>query len=156
MIQALRRRHLRWSMTLGTVLPALYLLLALGGESRSPAGPVADADSLDRQPVGAPLVVLAEPPLAAEWLAAPGQAPTAIRIVPGEDPAIPDLLAYWAPTPGDGSSLPPDAVLLGALRGSRTQILPMPEPDLTRGGYLVLYSLGWNQVIATAAVPARP
>ncbi len=156
MIGALRRRHFRWSLALSVLLPPLYLLLVLQNPPRSPAGPVVETDSLGRQPAGAPIVLLARPHVVAELLASPAQAPAAIRIVPGEDPAIPDLLAYWAPAPGNDSSLPPDAALLGALRGNRSRILSLPDPHMMRGGYLVLYSLGWRRMIAAAALPAGP
>ncbi len=156
MILALRRRHFWWSVVLGVTLPPLYLALVPAAQGEHPAGAAADRDSLGRQPVGPTVVLLREPLVEAERLASPGETPAAIRILSGGDPAIPDLLAYWAPTPGDGSGLPPDARLLGVLRGSGTRILPVPQPDMMQGGYLVLYSLGWNRLVASVPFPSGP
>ena len=65
------------------------------------------------------------------------------------------LLVYWAPTETGDSILPPDAILLGALSGGRRRILPLPDPGMLQGGYLILYSGAYHRRVASGKLP-RP
>jgi hypothetical protein len=78
-------------------------------------------------------------------------------VTPSRDPGVPDLLVYWVRSaPPDGPSLPPNARLLAALRGSRTQTLPLPEPGRPPVGTVILYSQGWQRVMAVVPLNRVP
>lgn len=149
MIRRLRDSHRRFATLLAVLLPLGYAALLSHRGSVRPAADRIAADLGGRVPVGGAFQVLAQPRIDGRLLAAPGQGqPDALLITPSVDPAIPDLLAYWSPAAGDGQVLPPDAMLIGALRGSREQVLPLPEPGMMQGGYLILYSLVRGEILA--------
>jgi hypothetical protein len=117
---------------------------------------VSPPDSAELVPVGDSLNLLADPRISAQLLARhPDSGAAAIRVVPSRDPGIPDLLLYWARA-GSPESLPPDARLLAALRGSRTQIVAFPSPEFPPGGAVLLYSQGWSQVLAVVPLGRAP
>ncbi len=62
---------------------------------------------------------------------------------PFKDHLSPDALVYWSPTASAGEALPPEAQLLGALHGDLNPGAPPPS-----NGYLVLYSLAHQEVVA--------
>lgn len=70
----------------------------------------------------------------------------------------PDVLAYWsAQGAAAGRALPGDVHLLGSVSAQRDNYLPLPLwPASSRvdEGFLILYSLGHHEVVASAAVPA--
>lgn len=152
MIRRLRDAHRRAATLLALALPIGYAAVV----AHRPPAPERAAPILPdlggRVPAHPGLVLLAEPGIEAFLLAMPGAAPDALLIVPDGDPAIPDLLAYWSPTAGDGRELPPDAVLIGALRG-RQQVLPLPEPGMMQGGYVILFSLVRGELLAAVHLP---
>jgi len=81
-----------------------------------------------------------------------------LEITPRTDPREPDPLLYWspeAPEAESGSGVPPDAVLLGSLRGTRTRSFPLPKDAATRDGSLLLYSLGHQSVLGAATLPTQ-
>jgi len=153
-IRRLRDGHRRVLTLLALLVPAGYLAILA---HRPPPGVDAATilpDLEGRTAVGGGFTLLAAPGIEARLLAAPGAAePDAILVIPAGDPAIPDLLAYWSPTAGDGRDLPPDAMLIGALRGARQQVLPLPDPGMMQGGYLILYSLVRGEILAAVQVP---
>jgi hypothetical protein len=124
-------------------------------EAGAPATP---GDTTGLEPVDPPLTLLAQPRIIGQLLASSRDGPaTALQVRPFQDPAVPDLLAYWARSaPNDGASLPPDATLLAALRGSRTQIVTLPEPGRPPGGIIILYSQGWHRVMAVVPLSHAP
>ena len=65
----------------------------------------------------------------------------------------PTVLVYWL-DPNDASDPPAPGRLLGAVRGTGRQRIPLPADAATRGGRLALYSLAHDEVIATAAIAA--
>lgn len=153
MIRQLRDGHRRVVTLLLLGLPLGYLaIVSARGPAREHAAPILP-DQGGRVPQGPSFPLLAEPGIGAFLLARPGAGPDALLIVPDGDPAIPDLLAYWSPTAGDGRELPPDAMLIGALRGGRRQVLPLPAPEMMRGGYLILYSLVRGEILAAVHLP---
>ncbi len=155
MIRSLRDRHRVVTTALAVILPIVFLaVLAARPVAREPLESAA-ADGTGLEPVGPAFSLLVEPRIEGRLLALPGDSvPRALQVIPSRDPAIPDLLAYLAPAAGDGGSLPPGAVLLGALRGSRVQVLPFADGAV--GGVLVLYSQGWNRVLASVRLSDRP
>lgn len=157
MIRALRDRHRMIATALAVTLPIAYMAILVG----RPVGtstPAPAADSTGLEPTGPPFALLVEPRITGRLLAAAGDsAATAIQVVPSRDPGIPDLLVYWVRSaPADPPSLPRDARLLAALRGSRTQVLPLPEPGRPPGGTIILYSQGWQRVMAVAPLRGTP
>jgi hypothetical protein len=156
MIRALRDRHRILATTLVVLLPPLFLAsLPVGRPSVDRHGALPDGAGLS--PVGPPVVLLAEPRIMGRLLAHPGESRSgAILVTPARDPAIPDLLAYWSPATADSQALPQQAILLGALRGSREQLLILPEPGRMRGGRVVLYSHGWSRVLSAVPLPGLP
>lgn len=154
MIRRLRDTHRRVVTLLALTLPLGYTAL-LSRRDRAPADPARLAvDVGGRFAVGEAFSLLATPKIDARRLGTRGNwTPDALLIMPSGDPAIPDLLVYWSPNAGDGRQLPPDAILIGALRGSGDQMLPLPDPRMT-GGHLILYSLGRGEIVA--AVAMRP
>lgn len=157
MIRALRERHRRTMVLLAATLPLGYLALLLARSPGAHSMPLPPADRGDRHPVGAEVALLPSPRLTAQLLADSGaSAPSAVVVTPTADPGIPDLLLYWAPTAGAGAALPPDAFLIGALRGSRQQVLPLPEPGMMAGGHFILYGAVQHQVLGDTPLPATP
>ncbi len=157
MIRALRERHRRTMIALAATLPLGYLALVLARTPHSPYPTPIPADRGHRQAVGAPMVLLQSPELQAQLLGDSGGAePNAVEVTPDGDPAIPDLLLYWAPTTGSGAELPPDALLVGALRGSRQQVFPLPEPGMMAGGHFLLYSAIRHEILGGTPLAATP
>jgi hypothetical protein len=64
----------------------------------------------------------------------------------------PDLLIYWMADEPDLAALPANARLLGSLASARSEPLHVPPDSRTRG-YVILYSLAWQKVVAHAPVP---
>jgi hypothetical protein len=156
MIRALRDRHRIIATTLAALLPLLYLASLPGGRPRVDRR-VSLPDSVGLAPKGTPVVLLEEPRIVGRLLAHPGGSrPRAFLVTPARDPAIPDLLAYWSPVAADTQPLPRQAILLGALRGSREQLLSLPEREDLGGGWIVLYSHGWNRVVSAVNLAGPP
>jgi hypothetical protein len=66
----------------------------------------------------------------------------------GELPPTPGLLLYWSPSAmAPRTTLPTDAVLLGALRPRTLASYPLPPEALSGTGSLMLYSLGHQQTV---------
>jgi hypothetical protein len=156
MIRALRDRHYQVFRVLALVLPVAYLA-AVAGRQPCAAHPFSlSADLGGRHSIGPAFPLLEVPRIMAQLLADSGTAtPSALEVTPTADPGIPDLLAYWAPISGDGRSLPADASLIGALRGSRQQVLPLAA-GMIGSGHLILYSAVRREVLANTPLPATP
>lgn len=112
------------------------------------------ADPAGRVPAGPAFELLAQPRVEGRLLGTRGDwMPDALQITPSGDPGIPDLLAYWSPAAGDGRELPPGASFIGALQGSREQIFPLPDPGITEGGQVILFSLARGEIVAAVPLP---
>ncbi len=78
----------------------------------------------------------------------------ALELQPQEELRAPEVLVYWSPqNSGAPEALLRDAYLLGTLAGKQKRSWPLPEAALRADGMLILYSLGHQQVLATAALP---
>lgn len=154
MIRPLREWHRRVASLLALTLPVGYVILLA---YRAPAEPDAipvPADVGGRVPAGPAFELLAKPRVEGRLLGARGDwSPDALQITPSGDPGIPDLLAYWSTAPGDGNELPPGATFLGALRGSRDQVFPLPAPGVTQGVHVILFSLAHGEIVAAVPLP---
>jgi hypothetical protein len=122
MIQPLRRAHKGIMTGLALLLPAIFV-----------------AGLAVRQP---------SPPLSGSF---PGRRPPARNISETigsfRKVLAPDLLVYWARTVPSGTTLPPDARLLGSPYG--TQDLDLSQVS---GGYLLAYSLRDHRGVAYEVV----
>lgn len=122
MIQPLRRTH-RWVMTgLGMILPMVFLV---GLAARKPVP--AERQSL-------PGVSMPNPQLST-------------LLGPYKNLLAPDLTVYWSASLPPDEALPADAKLLGSLHGLQT-----PSFSTTSPGYLLLYSLAHQQLVAKVPV----
>jgi hypothetical protein len=77
----------------------------------------------------------------------------ALELHPHEDFNAPDVLVYWSPQ-SSGEDLN-EAYLLGTLAGMHKRSWPLPQAALQSEGKLILYSLGHQRILATAALPLR-
>lgn len=59
----------------------------------------------------------------------------------------PDVLAYLCATAPEGKDLPVDAILLGSVSGSSGNRLALPSSMPIEARFVVLYSLGHQEVI---------
>lgn len=140
MIHELRRRH-RWlaPLSLSAALVGLGAALVVRAPVHAEAGPEPE-DSLR----GAPTVRSASPHLSVARVGS--EEALVVDIVPHEDLAAPDLLAYASRGAGPaGADLPPGAALIGPVSPLHRTRLALPPQHHT----LVLYSLGHRARIAT-------
>ena len=152
MIAPLRRRH-RWlTASLALVVPVLYVvaLAARPGEpvvEELPAPLAEAAGGQVEQDLGE---LFGDPAVAGRsrsdgydwWL----------ELTPAEPIAQPEVLVYWSRSEVEGG-LPEEAYLLGGLAGDRTRTWRLPHEILGLSGTLVLYSLGHQEVVASASLP---
>jgi hypothetical protein len=152
-IRPLRVLHRRAVIVLAVALPVLFALgLAARRGPRTEAPPAALLPPPAAEPVHATDLGALWPDFAvgAELgtdPADPGR--LLLRLIPGAPVEAPDLLVYWAAAPAAAGRLPADAVLLGALAGTAPASYPLPA-GAAHGGRLILYSLGWGRLLATA------
>jgi hypothetical protein len=79
-----------------------------------------------------------------------------VEVSSGEAIDRPDLLLYWADSgSAPAAALPAGARLLGGWAGVGTRRLALSPDAIARGGTLVLYSLGLQEVVGTLAMPYR-
>jgi hypothetical protein len=77
-----------------------------------------------------------------------------VELAPETAIAAPAVLVYWSPAAATEKELPAEAFLLGSLAGTRARAFDLPAAALGRDGWLVLYSLGHQQVLDAAALAA--
>lgn len=156
MIAPLRRRHRLTTTVLALAVPVLYGIALTG----RPAEPTADAlpPALAGASPAGELIHDYGALFAGQAVATRlrGAGPDRwIELEPRGPIARPEVLVYWTPeTAGPADRLPQDAFLLGALAGLRPRTFAVPAGALGRDGRLVLYSLGHQEVVATAQLPA--
>ena len=158
MIAPLRRRH-RWTTAvLAVAVPVLYVValaarpdepvvVSLPPEwSPAPAGKVeADLGLLIEDP---PVVVRARGDGSSDvksW---------GLELEPIEPIARPKMLVYWSASPPTAGRLPEAATLLGGLAGRHARTFELPVAARGHAGTLVLYSLGHQEIVASAPLPA--
>ncbi len=154
MIAPLRRRH-RW---LTTVLAVVVLALYVAALAGRPAPPIVETLPAELMTSGTGEVVdelgeLFTHPITTRIRSEGAQ--WQVELEPREPLARPEVLVYWAPDDeATSSGLPSDAFLLGALAGTRERALTLPGPVLGRPGRLLLYSLGHQEIVDSASMPA--
>jgi len=154
MIAPLRGRH---RLMIGLIAPLVIVLFVLALKAR-PSLPVMDEPpaALVEPSPGDGEVLFERPELFSRPAIAGRVRATAtglqLELEPREAPRLPSVLVYWtaAASPPSIADLA-SARLLGPLDDTRTQVFPLP--DSARGGYLVLYSLGHQELVASAELP---
>ena len=80
----------------------------------------------------------------------------AVELHPEAYLKAPDVLVYWHVGALSAEDIIPDgAYLLGGLAGTRAQHFALPDTALHTDGHLILYSLGHQQMIATASLSSK-
>lgn len=158
MIHALRQQHLRTFAALAVLLPVGLLvgLRARPAPARVAALPedLAAAGGWDGR--GGSVLWTSTENFASlhltESLLQDADGKTAVSLQPQADVESPDVLVYWTPRDTKGStSVPDDAVLLGALAGAHARIFPLPDTTTHTGrGGILLYSLAHGTVLGEA------
>ncbi|MEM1178870.1 MAG: hypothetical protein AAGM22_11045 [Acidobacteriota bacterium] len=147
MIASLRRRH-RWMMAGLTAGLPILLAAALIDRPQMPGDGL--PGELDVHTPEAPLVT--GDAAFSSHRATVTRYATALGFKLGSALRAPDVLAYASASQADPSTgLPSDARLLGAVDPARTNLYPV---DAGESGHLVLYSLGHQQVVDSAAFDA--
>ena len=151
MIQPLRVAH-RW--TFGVLAVALPVLLFVGLQARHPR---ATALSTLRPAPGALLKtsdqLWSQHAIRSEFYRDAQH--TYLELWPARDLTEPDLLLYWV-SAAPQSSLPTGARFLGTFAAGKAFELPLGHSEDANSGYLVLYSLGHQSVVDTAALEKLP
>lgn len=150
MIAPLRRWHRRAFGALAIAVPAI-LVAAIAARPDAPVNAALPSDSQSGQ-------VRATRQLA--WSRTDVDSDLSITAV-GADISIeagslatePNVLVYWLEA-GESEEPPAAGRLLGAVRGTGRQRIPLPADAAARGGRLALYSLAHDEVIATATLAA--
>jgi hypothetical protein len=154
MIRALRQRHRRTFAVLSASLPLVFA-----------AALMARPEGMDSVPLPA---TFRPPTLETPSLPWPGTSPvlgdgfatvTGYRVDEGklwldldigELPAFPGLILYWLPSAVEtGAALPDGARLVQPLASHVQRSVPLTPAALQADGWLALYSLGHQQIIAT-------
>lgn len=154
MIAPLRRRH---RMTMAALLVALPALVALALAARReeprmnslPAG-------LETGPRSGGADVESYELFAELGVAVRGRRTVAgatLELAPAKPLGRPDVLVYWSAENADSERWTEGALLLGVL-GDRARIYSVPATAAARDGYLVLYSLAHQEVLAAGALAA--
>jgi hypothetical protein len=150
MILPLRQRHRRIAISLGVVLPIVFIA---GIAARKPVPTVASLPSETG--------TLALGPAARVWARSDLFAKTAVQVrllrenvangraalefSATRDLVKPDLIVYWVPdSPKVIETIPDNALLLGAFNSAS---LLLPAKVFTENGVLVLYSLANNEIV---------
>lgn len=158
MILSLRRRH-RWLTTILSVLLPLAFVAALFARKVPRANEASAAF-----PALAPTlsqVLLSKNDL---WpnhnistrVCGDAHLPTqlTLELQPLEELKAPEVLIYWSPqNAGAPEVLLHEAYLLGTLAGKQKRTWLLPEAALRADGTLIMYSLGYQKILATTALP---
>jgi hypothetical protein len=131
MIQPLRRAHRITFALLTAALPAVFVAGLTARRPQAPAERVSDRISL--------------------VLASGTEVVADARDLWGTAVDAPDPLVYWSERSPARDSLPANARLLDSLAFARRAHLQVPAG--AGRGYLILYSLAWRKVVASAPAP---
>lgn len=154
MIAPLRRRH-RLMIGFVTPLVIVFFVLALKARPYPPVMEAAPSALIAPSPSLEPVIF--ERPDLFQRPAVQGRvrgtiAGLQLELEPLEPLRLPSVLVYWTDSPTTPSVADLAAArLLGPLSDTRTQVFPLP--NAVSGGHLVLYSLGHQEIVATAEFP---
>jgi hypothetical protein len=152
-IAPLRARHRLWTGALAVAVPVLYVL-ALAARTEPPAVELPPA--LAEDAFGDVLREMDD--LFAEHAVATrvrrGSGGFQVELEPATAIVAPEVLVYWSPSAAMGDKMPAEAFLLGSLAGTRARAFALPAAALGRDGWLLLYSLGHQQVLDAGALAA--
>ena len=162
MIASRRRAH-RWLVCgLAPVAAVVFVSAVL---SRAPEPRVASLPPFPTARPDLPSAAIGDAQWTREYLfvgwpaRVAGYAGGILELKPLRPLQAPDVLVYWSPTIDAGPSLPGDAHLIGRLGGPVVHRFRLPHADASPHasgavGRLVLYSLGHQEVLAQATLPA--
>lgn len=151
MIAPLRRLHRRASVALAIAVPAL-LVAAIAARPGIPVNANLPSSAHAAQVRATQRLVWSRPDIVSS-LDFTADGSTEVVLDAQSLAAEPGVLVFWLET-ADTSDPPAAGRLLGAVRGTGRQRIPLPAEAATRGGRLALYSLGHDEVIATATIDA--
>jgi hypothetical protein len=77
-----------------------------------------------------------------------------LALTPATVVKLPDPLVYWQAGEAQGETLDPRAILLGSLSGASQRQFALPAVAQGQDGSLVLYTLGYQRIVATFPFPA--
>ncbi len=155
MIQPLRAIHRRAFVSLAIMLPAILLV---GLVERRPRPP--DSTSAAPMPASAYLVRKSDTlwrkhKIQSKFYRDPNSQQIYVLLAPEQDLGEPDLMLYWASNEPHGNTLPAaQARLLGAFVPDKAFVLP--QDDVARTHYLVLYSLAHESAVDSAMLEKLP
>ena len=151
MIAELRRWHRRAFGALAVAVPAI-LVAAIAARPDVPVNAALPSDTRPAQVRATRQLAWSRPDVVSS-LELTTEGATEIAFDSQSLATEPSVLVYWL-DPNDPSDPPSAGRLLGALRGTGRQRIPLPADAATRGGRLALYSLAHDEVIATATIAA--
>lgn len=158
MIASRRRAH---RFFVGALAPVALGMLFAGGSQRMPQNALPDlprfafaSDGVGS--VGSGTRLWEREDLFLGWPArVAAYAGGELELMPLRPLRQPDVLVYWAPGGAPSAALPADAHLLGRLGSPVVHRFRLPtHAAQADAGELVLYSLGHQEVVATATLPA--
>lgn len=148
MIRSLRARHRAIFVVLAALVPAGYAAALLGRRAAPPTSAWPEA-TVTPAASGDERLVTWSPISLRTRIRRADDGTLAVALESWREPAPPDALVYWsASEPGDGE-LPDDARLLGPLGNGPRALSLEHAPE---GGWLVLFSLGHGEVVASLAL----
>jgi hypothetical protein len=74
-----------------------------------------------------------------------------LELIPESPLLAPDVLVYWSKADA-ASNLPSGAILLGPFEPTKQYPLPEQEMKENGEGFIILYSLGWKQMLGSVAI----
>lgn len=151
MIAPLRRWHRRAFGVLAIAVPAI-LVAAIAARPDAPVNAALPSDVQPSQVRETIQLAWSRPDVVSTLVLTIAGA-TEIALDAQSLATEPTVLVYWL-DPNDASDPPAAGRLLGAVRGTGRQRIPLPADAATRGGRLALYSLAHDEVIATATIAA--
>lgn len=151
MIAPLRRRHRFFFTAAVLLLPALWLVVwnargGLGYEELTPptlyTTDAAYAGELQIPPAEIGIRVFVDS----------DTGPANLGLYPNAAVTKPDVLVYWSLSDA-AQQMPANALLLGPL-GEQARTFSLPTSAATQDGHLIFLSLGHQEIIASAPLPA--
>lgn len=141
MITRLRRRH-RWLAPLSFALAIAVFAAAM---SQRPTSFAMRHGGAALRPLPGGLVAVAP------------EGAGILTTIPGEDVVGPDLAYYGAGEPAADGTLPGDAVFLGRVMPGQPTSFDLDDVRGLEGAprYVLVHSLGWDRVVASAPVGSR-
>lgn len=149
MIAELRRVHRRASIALAFAVPVI-LVAAIAARPEAPVNASLPFRSETSEILSTqPLVWSRDDIVASAIVSADGS--VALAIDAASLANAPSVFVYWL-EPGETTEPPAGGRLLGSVHGRGTQRILLPPDAAVRGGTVSLFSLGHDEVVASAVL----